>query len=69
MRVVLDTNTVVMPITRGTRSNDSWLIGEWQSQNIIPIISEATKSELLVTVVKMVDFSRRTSVGPDSLLV
>ena len=46
-RVVLDTNTVVMPITRGTKSNDSWLIREWQSGNIIPLISQATRSELL----------------------
>ena len=28
--VVLDTNMVVMPIARGTKSNDSWIIGVWQ---------------------------------------
>ena len=49
LRVVLDTNTVVMPIARRTRSNDSWIIREWQIGKITPLVSEATRDELLKT--------------------
>ena len=45
-RVVLDTNTIVMPITR-TTSNDSWIVREWQRGTVCPLISEATELELL----------------------
>ena len=50
-RVVLDTNTVLMPITNAS-SNDSWLVGEWHTGNIIPLTSEATETELLETLRK-----------------
>ena len=51
MRVVLDTNIVLMPIINPA-SNDSWVIGEWQKGNIIPLISKETESELLETLRK-----------------
>ena len=45
-RVVLDTNIVLMPITR-PGSNDSGLVQEWQTGNIIPLTSEETETELI----------------------
>ena len=48
-RVVLDTDTVLMPIVRGPRSNDSWMLEAWTTGTIIPYTSEDTESELLRT--------------------
>lgn len=47
----MDTNTVLMPIIR-PKSNDSWVVREWQTGNITPLVSEATESELLETLRK-----------------
>ena len=49
--VVLDTNTVLMTIANPS-SNDSWLVREWQTENIIPLISDATEKEFLETLRK-----------------
>ena len=43
-RVVLDTNTVIMPLTR--RSNDDWINEYWIKGLIIPICSDSTEAEL-----------------------
>ena len=52
-RVVLDTNVVLMPLTR-TTSNDSWIVRVWQTGYIVPLISEATERELIETLGKLV---------------
>lgn len=46
-RIVMDTNTVIMPITRPGQSNDSWIISKWQAKEIIPLTSRETEEELL----------------------
>ena len=51
-RVVLDTDTVIMPIIRGPRSNDSWMAAAWITKRIIPYTTEETESELLETLRK-----------------
>lgn len=51
-RVVLDTDTVLMPITRGPQSNDSWMVAAWTTKRIVPYTSEDTESELLETLKK-----------------
>ena len=43
-RVVLDTNTVIMPLTR--KSNDDWISEYWGKELIIPICSDSTEAEL-----------------------
>ena len=43
-RVVLDTNTVIMPLTR--KSNDDWISEYWAKGLIIPICSDSTEAEL-----------------------
>lgn len=43
-RVVLDTNTVVMPLTR--RSNDDWIREYWEREIFIPLYSKETEDEL-----------------------
>lgn len=43
-RVVLDTNTVIMPLTR--KSNDDWINEYWVQGLIIPICSDSTEAEL-----------------------
>ena len=48
MRLVLDTNSVLMPITR-TTSSDLWLRGAWEQQHIVPLISSDTEAELMRT--------------------
>ena len=48
MRLVLDTNTVLMPITRAT-SSDTWLHEAWEQLYFIPLISDDTESELIRT--------------------
>ena len=45
-RVVLDTSTVVMPITRANSSH-RWLLEAWQQGLITPLISQETREELL----------------------
>lgn len=46
IRVVLDTNSVLMPITR-TTSSDIWLREAWEQQRIVPLISNDTEAELI----------------------
>ena len=48
MRLVLDTNSVLMPITR-TTSSDIWLRAAWEQQHIVPLTSSDTEAELLRT--------------------
>lgn len=48
MRLVLDTNSVLMPITR-TTSSDAWLRGAWEQQIIAPLTSYDTEAELIQT--------------------
>lgn len=48
MRLVLDTNSVLMPITR-TTSSDIWLRGAWEQQIIVPLTSYDTEVELIRT--------------------
>jgi len=48
MRLVLDTNSVLMPITR-TTSSDIWLREAWEQQRIAPLISNDTEAELIRT--------------------
>lgn len=48
MRLVLDTNTVLMPITRAT-SSDVWLREAWEQRVFIPLISNDTESEFIRT--------------------
>ena len=43
-RVVLDTNTVIMPLTRN--SNDNWIREYWERELFIPLYSEDTEAEL-----------------------
>ena len=45
-RVILDTSTIIMPITRPA-SSQRWLMDAWQDGLILPIISEDTEQELL----------------------
>ena len=45
-RVVLDTNTVLMPVIR-TGSSHRWMMDAWSSKRIIPIISQETQDEFL----------------------
>ena len=45
-RVVLDTSTVIMPITR-PESSHRWLMDAWQDGQIKPLISQQTQEELL----------------------
>ncbi len=52
-RVVLDTNVVLMPLTR-TTSNDSWIVRVWQTGYIVPLISDETERELIDTLRKPV---------------
>ena len=46
--LVLDTNTVLMPITRATNS-DTWLREAWEQLYFIPLISDDTESEIIRT--------------------
>ena len=48
MRLVLDTNSVLMPITR-PGSSDGWLREAWEQQHIVPLTSNETESELIRT--------------------
>ena len=48
MRLVLDTNSVLMPITRIT-SSDIWLRAAWEQRRIVPLTSNDTEAELLRT--------------------
>ncbi len=48
MRLVLDTNSVLMPITR-PGSSDAWLLEAWEQQRIVPLTSNETESELIRT--------------------
>lgn len=48
MRLVLDTNSVLMPITR-PGSSDVWLREAWEEQRIVPLTSDETESELIRT--------------------
>ncbi len=48
IRLGLDTNSVLMPITRPC-SSDAWLREAWEQQRIVPITSNETVSELLRT--------------------
>ncbi|MXZ91157.1 MAG: putative toxin-antitoxin system toxin component, PIN family [Chloroflexi bacterium] len=48
IRVVLDTNAVLMPIAR-TTSSDIWLREASEQQHIVPLISSDTKAELIRT--------------------
>ena len=43
-RVVLDTNTVVMPLTR--KSNDDWIREYWEKELFTPLYSDSTEAEL-----------------------
>ena len=45
-KVILDTSTIIMPITRPASSH-RWLLDAWQDGLILPIISEDTQEELL----------------------
>ena len=36
-RVVLDTDTVLMPIIRGPQSNDSWMVAAWDNKESSPV--------------------------------
>ena len=48
IRPVLDTNAVLMPITR-SGSNDIWLRDAWEQQRIVPLVSDETEAELIRT--------------------
>ena len=48
LRIVLDTNTVLMPILREA-SADSWLRKSWEQDQFTPLISDYTESELIKT--------------------
>lgn len=48
IRLVLDTNSVLMPITR-TTSSDAWLRGAWEQQIIAPLTGYDTEAELIQT--------------------
>ena len=48
MRLVLDTSSVLMPITR-PGSSDAWLREAWEQQRIVPLTSNETESELIQT--------------------
>ena len=50
-RLVLDTNTVLMPIVR-ENSGEAWLREFWRNGQIIPLISADTRSELIETLRK-----------------
>ena len=43
-RVVLDTNVVIMPLTR--KSNDDWIEEYWTKGLIIPVCSDSTEAQL-----------------------
>ena len=47
-RIVLDTNAVLMPITR-EYSSDAWIREFWQEGRIKPLTSSATRDELIGT--------------------
>lgn len=47
-RLVLDTSSVLMPITR-TTSSDIWLREAWEQQRITPLVSNDTEAELIRT--------------------
>ena len=46
IRLVLDTNSALMPITR-TTSNDAWLREAWEQQHVVPLTSNDTEAELI----------------------
>ena len=48
IRLVLDTNSALMPITR-TTSNDAWIREAWEQRRFIPLISDDTELELIRT--------------------
>lgn len=62
MRLVLDTNSVLMPITR-TASSDVWLRGAWEQQRILPLISNDTEDELIRTL-----RNRRLGISEDQII-
>lgn len=61
MRLVLDTNSVLMPITR-PGSSDAWLREAWEQQRIVPLTSNETESELIRTL-----YSPRFEIDEDQI--
>ena len=49
MRLALDTNTALMPITRAT-SSDAWLREAWEQRHFIPLMSNDTEAEFIRTI-------------------
>ena len=48
IRMVLDTNSVLMPITR-PNSNEAWLREAWEQERFVPLISSDAQAELIRT--------------------
>ena len=61
MRLVLDTNSVLMPITR-TASSDIWLREAWEQQRVLPLTSSDTEAELIRTL-----HNRRLGISEDRI--
>ena len=61
MRLVLDTNSVLMPITR-PGSSKAWLREAWEQQRIVPLTSNETESELIRTL-----YSPRFEIDEDQI--
>ncbi len=66
MRLVLDTNSVLMPITR-TASSDIWLRAAWEQQHIVPLFSSETEAELIRTLHNRTLHNRRLGISEDQI--
>ena len=51
-RVVLDTNTILMPLARGRRSNHFWIVQRCERGELTPLTSQETREELVQTLGK-----------------
>ena len=51
-RVVFDTNAILMPLTRGSRSAHHWIVQQWENGSTIPLSSQETRQELTDTLRK-----------------
>ena len=61
MRLVLDTNSVLMPTVRPT-SSDAWLREAWEQRHFIPLISDDTEAEFIRTL-----SNHRFGIEPDQV--
>lgn len=61
IRLVLDTNSVLMPITR-TTSSDIWIREAWEQQRVVPLTSSDTEAELIRTL-----HNRRLGISEDQI--